>query len=70
MLKTFSGSVFLNRRAAARYHGEPFISGRVGLAVNPGAGTLFTLEPLSDRVPISGGLVVVISTSIQDNDSD
>jgi hypothetical protein len=43
------------------------LTGRVGL-VNPGAGMFFALGPLSDRVLIAGGLVVVIRTSIQAND--
>jgi hypothetical protein len=49
---------------------EPFPTGRVGPVVNPRAGTLFAINALSDRVLIAGGLVVVISTSIQANDID
>jgi len=46
-------------------HGKTLPKGKIGLDVNPGAGTLFALELLSNRILIAGGLVVVISAIIQ-----
>ena len=43
----------------------PFPTGNVGLGVNPGVGTFFALELLINQALIAGGLVVVISASIQ-----